>query len=168
MCLEGRTATYRRVRVPFLEYPLQMRTGVRAMKKVLVLCTGNSCRSQMAEGLWNHLGHDQWRAVSAGSNPAGFVHPLAVRVMAELGIDISRNKSLHVEHFSDEHFDLVVTVCDRARQTCPTLPGAQAKDHWPFDDPAFAEGTDDERLAEFRRVRDEIRARIEAYLGRAK
>lgn len=135
------------------------------MKKALILCTGNSCRSQMAEGLWNHLGQGRWRAVSAGSKPAGFVHPLAVQVMAELDIDISQHKSQHVEQYSEEEFDVVVTVCDRARQTCPTLPGAATEHHWPFDDPAYSEGTDEERKAAFRRVRDEIKARIESFLG---
>ena len=135
------------------------------MKKVLLLCTGNSCRSQMAEGLWKHLGKGKWRAVSAGSKPAGFVHPLAVQVMNEIGIDISRQKSRHVEDFSEEPFDLVVTVCNRAKKTCPTLPGAPVQHHWSFDDPALAEGDDEARRRVFRRVRDEIRAKIEAYLA---
>jgi arsenate reductase (thioredoxin) len=135
------------------------------MKKALVLCTGNSCRSQMAEGLWNHLGQGRWRVHSAGSKPAGFVHPMAVQVMKEIGIDISKNKSLHIEEFSHEQFDVVVTVCDRAKKTCPTLPGAPVQHHWPFDDPAFAEGSEEQRRQVFRRVRDEIRERIESFLA---
>jgi arsenate reductase len=119
----------------------------------------------MAEGFWNHLGKGNWRAVSAGSKPAGFVHPLAVQVMKELGIDISRQKSRHVEEFSEEPFDVVVTVCTRAKRTCPTLPGAPVQHHWSFDDPALTEGSDEDRRRVFRRVRDEIGAKIEAYLA---
>lgn len=119
----------------------------------------------MAEGLWNQLGRGRWKAVSAGSKPAGFVHPLAIQVMKEIGIDISKNKSRHIEEFSHEPFDVVVTVCDRAKKSCPTLPGAPVQHHWPFDDPASAEGTEDERREVFRRVRDEIRARIESFLA---
>ena len=119
----------------------------------------------MAEGLWNHLGKGRWKVVSAGSKPAGFVHPLAVQVMKEIGIDISGHRSRHIEEFSYEQFDLIVTVCDRAKKSCPTLPGAPSKHHWPFFDPALAEGTEDERRQVFRRVRDEIRARIEAFLA---
>ena len=135
------------------------------MKKcVLILCTGNSCRSQMAEGLWHHLGGDNWEAYSAGSRPAGFVHPLAVAAMAELGIDISEQVSKHADQFVGRDLDLVVTVCDGARESCPVIPGAKATLHWPLADPAEAVGSDDERLAVFRRVRDTIRERIGQHL----
>lgn len=134
------------------------------MKRVLILCTGNSCRSQMAEALWNHLGRGEWDARSAGSKPAGYVHPLAVTAMAELDIDLSRHESKSLEPFLDQSFDLVVTVCDNAHEACPAFPGARQTLHWPFDDPAHASGSDDEKLAVFRTVRDQIRARIERYL----
>ncbi len=134
------------------------------MKRVLILCTGNSCRSQMAEALWNHLAGGAWQAFSAGSNPAGYVHPKAIAAIKELSLDISRNESKHVEQFVDRSFDLVVTVCGGAKESCPTIPGAQEMVHWPFDDPAYAEGTEEEKTACFRRVRDEIQDRINRYL----
>lgn len=133
-------------------------------KTVLILCTGNSCRSQMAEALWNDLAGGAWQAVSAGSRPAGYVHPLAVQVLSELGLDLSRNRSKHVDEFRDRPFDLVVTVCDNARESCPTFPGASRIEHWPFPDPAEAEGTQEQKLAVFRAVRDAIRDRIRAFL----
>ncbi|ADG67726.1 Protein-tyrosine phosphatase, low molecular weight [Planctopirus limnophila DSM 3776] len=134
------------------------------MKRVLILCTGNSCRSQMAEGLWNTLGQPTWEAVSAGSRPAGYVHPLAVRAMGELGIDISNLVSKSVAPYQNENFDLVVTVCDNAKEACPVFPGAKLTLHWPFADPAHAEGNDEEKMVMFRRVRDEIRDTISGYL----
>ena len=133
-------------------------------KNVLILCTGNSCRSQMAEALWNDLAGGTWLAVSAGSCPAGYVHPLAVQALSELGLDLSRNRSKHVDEFRDRPFDLVVTVCDNARESCPTFPGATRIEHWPFPDPAEAEGTQEQKLAVFRTVRDAIRDRIRAFL----
>lgn len=136
------------------------------MKRVLILCTGNSCRSQMAEGLWNSLGQPTWEAVSAGSRPAGYVHPLAVRAMGELGIDISNLVSKSVAPYQNENFDLVVTVCDNAKEACPVFPGAKLTLHWPFEDPAHAEGNDEEKMVMFRRVRDEIRDTISSYLAR--
>ncbi|MGE3316434.1 MAG: arsenate reductase ArsC, partial [Planctomycetaceae bacterium] len=134
------------------------------MKRVLVLCTGNSCRSQMAEAFWNSLGHGRWRAESAGSKPSGYVHPLAIRAMQENDINISENKSKSLEQFRGKPFDLVVTVCDNAKESCPVFHGAKQTLHWPFDDPADAVGTDDEKMTVFRRVRDEIRNRSESYL----
>lgn len=134
------------------------------MRRVLILCTGNSCRSQMAEGLWKRLGAGRWEAVSAGSKPAGYVHPLAVQAMQECGVDLTRHVSKSVDAFRDSEFDLVVTVCDNAREACPVFPGAKQTLHWPFDDPAHASGSDDEKMLEFRRVRDQIRGRIEQYL----
>lgn len=135
-----------------------------AMKHVLILCTGNSCRSQMAEALWETLGEGQWRSASAGSKPSGYVHPLAVEAMRELGIDISRHVSKSLEQFREASFDLVVTVCDNAKESCPAFPGAAETLHWPFDDPADATGTDDQQMLVFRRVRDEIQQTIQRYL----
>ncbi|WP_146428878.1 arsenate reductase ArsC [Blastopirellula retiformator] len=137
------------------------------MKRVLVLCTGNSCRSQMAEALFESLSDGQWQADSAGSKPSGYVHPLAIRAMSELGVDISANESKHVDQFADQPFDLVVTVCDNAKEACPVFPGAKLTLHWPFDDPADATGDDEEKMVMFRRVRDEIKTKIAAYLPTA-
>ncbi len=134
-------------------------------KRVLILCTGNSCRSQMAEFLWNHFGEGDWVAESAGSNPAGYVHPLAIAVMKELELDLSNATSKHVEQFLDQPIDLVVTVCDGAKESCPTLPRVAEAFHWPFFDPADAQGNEQEQMQVFREVRDEIRTRIEHYLA---
>jgi arsenate reductase len=134
------------------------------MKRALILCTGNSCRSQMAEALWNDLGKGEWQAVSAGSNPAGYVHPLAVRVLREIGLDLSAAESKHLGRFKDEPFDMVVTVCDNAKEACPVFPGATQVLHWPFLDPAHATGSDEERMVVFRNVRDQIRDRIARFL----
>ena len=134
------------------------------MKKVLVLCTGNSCRSQMAEGLFRELGNGQWESFSAGSNPSGYVHPLAIEVMKDRGIDISDGVSKHVDQFNGQTFDLVVTVCDNAKEACPIFAGAKDQRHWPFDDPADAVGTDEEKRHVFSRVRDEIESKIAGYL----
>jgi arsenate reductase len=134
------------------------------MKKVLFLCTGNSCRSQMAEGLVNCYLGNEWRAYSAGTDPAGYVHPLAVQAMAELGIDISGQRSKSTDEFRDTQFDLVVTACDNAAENCPVWLGGGRKVHVGFEDPAQAAGSDEERLAVFRRVRDEIRREILNFL----
>jgi arsenate reductase (thioredoxin) len=134
------------------------------MSRVLILCTGNSCRSQMAEGLWVHLSNGAWLAESAGSKPSGYVHPLAIRAMGELGIDISANQSKSVNLFRDQEFELVVTVCDNAKDSCPVFTAAKKTLHWPFDDPADASGFDDDKMVLFRRVRDEIKQRIKQYL----
>lgn len=135
------------------------------MKRALVLCTGNSCRSQMAEAFWNELGNGEWEAMSAGSNPAGYVHAIAIEVMRDLEIDLSTAISKHVEQFKGEHFDVVVTVCDNAEKACPVFPNAKRMLHWPFDDPADFEGSDEDRRAEFTRVRDEILSKISSFLG---
>jgi arsenate reductase (thioredoxin) len=127
------------------------------MKKVLFLCTGNSARSQMAEGLVNHSLGAEWRAYSAGTDPAGYVHPLAVEVMAELGIDISGQQSKSTDEFRDIDLDLVVTVCDDAAENCPVWLGQGHRVHVSFQDPAKATGSEEERLAVFRRIRDAIR-----------
>ncbi len=130
---------------------------------VLILCTGNSCRSQMAEGLLRAAAGDLLNVHSAGSKPAGFVHPKAIEVMREIGIDLSANHSKSLNEFLDGSVTTVITVCGNADQACPTFPGRVNRHHWGFDDPAHATGTDAEVLAEFRRVRDEIRRVFEAY-----
>jgi len=129
-------------------------------KRVLVLCTGNSCRSQIAEGWINHLLADRWEARSAGTAPASRVHPLAVRAMAEAGVDISAGTPEPVGAYLDQPWDLVVTVCDSAKETCPVFPRRVEQIHVSFFDPAAAEGTEEGRMAVFRRVRDEIRDRL--------
>ena len=135
------------------------------MKKpnVLILCTGNSCRSHMAEGILRHAAGDLMEVHSAGSNPAGYVHPKAIEALKEIGIDISTHTSKHMNEFLSRDVTTVITVCGNADQACPVFPGQVNRHHWPFDDPAHAIGTDEEKLAVFRRVRDEIRARFEAY-----
>ncbi len=130
---------------------------------VLILCTGNSCRSHLAEGILRAAAGDILNVASAGSKPAGYVHPLAMRAMQEIGIDISAHRSKHMNNFLAQKVETVITVCGNADQACPVFPGQVNRHHWPFDDPAHATGTDEEKLAVFRRVRDEIRARFEAY-----
>ena len=130
---------------------------------ILVLCTGNSCRSHMAEGILQKALGDNFRVVSAGSNPAGYVHPLAIKALSEIGIDISANTSKHLDTFLEDDIETVITVCGNADQACPTFPGQMNRHHWPFDDPAHAEGSDEEKMAMFRRVRDEIQAVFGAY-----
>ena len=132
------------------------------MKRVLFVCTHNSARSQMAEGLLRHHAGDRFEAFSAGTEP-GSLQPLAVRVMAELGIDISDHSSKPVDQFLDQSFDFVVTVCDQARESCPVFQGAARQLHWSFEDPSQVEGSEEERLEVFRRVRDEIEARIRRF-----
>jgi arsenate reductase len=133
--------------------------STESKKRVLVLCTGNSCRSQMAEGWINHLLGQRWEARSAGTAPALRVHPLAVRAMAEVGIDISGGRPEHVGVYLDQPWDPVVTACDSAG-TCPTFPRPVPKLHLSFFDPAEADGTEEEKMTVFRRVRDEIRDRL--------
>src|SRR5689334_16529376 len=130
---------------------------------VLVLCTGNSCRSHIAEGFLRAASKDRFRVASAGSKPAGYVHPLAIKVMAEVGIDISRHTSKHLSEFLNEPVDTVITVCGNADQACPVFPGQLHRHHFPFDDPAHATGTEEEKLKIFRQVRDDIRRAFEAY-----
>lgn len=129
---------------------------MRRKLKVLFLCTGNSCRSQMAEGWVKALKGEAMEAASAGTAPSK-VNPRAVQVMAEAGVDISGQRSTHVEEYLDEHFDVVITLCGDARDTCPVFPGAARVIHRGFDDPARAEGSEEEILEIFRRVRDNIR-----------
>ena len=130
---------------------------------VLILCTGNSCRSHLAEGILRAAAGDFLEVASAGSNPAGYVHPLAIQVMQEIGIDLSAHRSKHLNEFMGRPVETVITVCSDADQACPTFPGQVNRYHWPFDDPAKATGTEEEKLAMFRRVRDEIRRVFEAY-----
>jgi arsenate reductase (thioredoxin) len=130
---------------------------------VLILCTGNSCRSHLAEGILSQSAGELLNVQSAGSKPAGYVHPLAIKVMAEIGIDITRHRSKHLNEFLQSDVETVITVCGNADQACPVFPGQVNRHHWGFDDPAHAIGTDDEKLAVFRRVRDEIRRVFEAY-----
>ncbi|MFO1460800.1 MAG: arsenate reductase ArsC [Verrucomicrobiota bacterium] len=130
---------------------------------VLVLCTGNSCRSHLAEGILRAASQGRFRVASAGSRPAGYVHPMAVRVLEEIGIDIRDHRSKHLEEFLSEPVETVITVCGNADQVCPVFPGQVNRHHWPFDDPAHFQGTEAEILAVFRRVRDEIRRVFEAY-----
>lgn len=134
-------------------------------KRVLILCTGNSCRSQMAEAVWRAESKGSWRADSAGSNPSGYVHPRAVEVMAEIGLDISGNESKSIDRFLGDSIDLVITVCDSARESCPVFPGAKQTLHWPFEDPAGFVGDAEATRTKFREIRDLIRERIEGYLG---
>lgn len=136
-------------------------------RRVLFLCTGNSCRSQMAEGLLRNLAGDRFESLSAGAKPAGYVHPLSVQVMHESGIDISSQTSKSINDYLPPHGtppDLIISVCGNAERECPLFPGRVERWHWPFDDPAHATGTDAEKLSEFRRVRDEIRTRLESEL----
>ena len=135
----------------------------RPQPLVLVLCTGNSCRSHMAEGLLRAASRGGFAVASAGSKPAGYVHPLAIRVLKEVGIDISSHSSKHMNDFLKQPVETVITVCGNADQACPVFPGQLNRHHWPFEDPAHAVGTEEEQLAVFRRVRDEIRRVFEAY-----
>jgi arsenate reductase len=132
--------------------------------RVLFLCTGNSCRSHMAEGLLRTLGGDCFEVFSAGAKPAGYVHPLAIKVMRDIGIDISKHTSKSLDVFNGQQFDYLITVCDNAREACPAYSGATQQLHWSFDDPAHAPGNDEQQLTVFRRVRDEIRRHVELFL----
>jgi len=131
--------------------------------KVLFLCTGNSARSQMAEGYLRHVAPDQFEALSAGIEPKG-LNPLAIEAMREIGIDTSKQRSKDVGEFLGQAIPYVVTVCDNAKEHCPVFPGAFRLLHWSLDDPTSATGTHDEKLAVFRRVRDEITSRIQQEL----
>jgi arsenate reductase len=138
-----------------------------AKKKVLVLCTGNSARSQMAEGLFRHEAGDRYEVYSAGTNP-GLVRPEAIAVMEEIGIDISGHRSKSVEEFAGQELDYVITVCDNAREACPVFPAKTLRMHWPFEDPAAVPGQESERKSAFRKVRNQIHGRIMLFLGEGK
>ena len=133
-------------------------------KRVLILCTGNSARSQMAEGLLREMGGDSFEVASAGVSPSS-VRPEAVAAMREVGIDISGHRSKSVDEFTNQEFDYVITVCDNANEQCPVFPGNTERIHWSFDDPAAANGDDEERLSEFRRVRDQLRDRLQLFVA---
>src|SRR5437762_8160630 len=128
-------------------------------KKVLILCTGNSARSQMAEGLLRHQAGDRYEVFSAGTKPTP-VRPEAIAVMMEIGIDISGQRSKSVYEFTGQEFAYVITVCDNANESCPVFPGKTKRLHWPFEDPAAAPGSEEERRAAFRRIRDQIQRRL--------
>jgi len=135
------------------------------MKRILFLCTGNAARSQMAEGIANAFHGDVVQAVSAGSRPAGWVHPLAIRAMAEIGVDISGAESKGAERFLDQPFDVVVTVCDSAAQDCPNWPGAKRIEHWPIVDPSFGPDDPSTRYDRFVATRNELASRIEGLVA---
>jgi len=132
-------------------------------RKVLFLCTGNSCRSQIAEGLLNHLYPNRYQAFSAGVNPAT-VHPKAIAVMDEIGIDISRQISKPIDGFLNRRFDMIITLCDHAKEVCPIFPGCPVQIHWNIEDPADATGSPEEVMGVFRAVRETIRKKIENEL----
>ena len=131
--------------------------------RVLILCTGNSARSQMAEGLLRHDGGAAFEVFSAGTKPS-HVRPEAIAAMHEIGIDISGHRSKSVDEFAGQAFDFVITVCDNARESCPIFPATTLRIHWSLDDPAAVQGSDEERLAAFRRVRDELRDHLQRFI----
>ena len=135
----------------------------KAKPRMLVICTGNSCRSQMAEGFLRDLTHGKVEVFSAGTHPT-YVHPIAIRVMKEIGIDMSQHSSKSAELFKNEELDYVITVCDHAREVCPTFPGAKKIFHTPFDDPVMFFGEEENRLSKFRQVRDQIRTSMNEFV----
>lgn len=135
------------------------------MKRLLFLCTGNSCRSQMAEAWLRHLAGDRFEALSAGTHPTP-VNANAIRVMREAGVDISHHQSKSIDLFIEQHLDILVSVCDHAKEACPAFTSkVDTRLHWPFEDPAAATGREDEVFAVYRTVRDQIRGRIASYLA---
>lgn len=135
----------------------------QAKPTVLILCTGNSCRSHMAQGILREIAGDLLDVQSAGSDPAGFVHPLAIRALAEIGIDISAHASKHLNEFLNREVETVITVCDDADRACPVFPGQVNRHHWPFPDPAKATGSKAEIWKTFEQVRDDIRRKFTDY-----
>ena len=136
------------------------------MKRVLILCTGNSARSQMAEGLLRHDNEGAYEVFSAGTKPTT-VRPEAIAVMREIGMDISAQRSKSVDEFANRQFDYVITVCDHAKESCPLFPATTKRIHWSIEDPAAVEGAQEERLKAFRRVRDELRQRLGRFVSEA-
>ena len=134
-----------------------------AKQRILIVCTGNSARSQMAEGLLRHEGAVRFDVFSAGTKPTQ-VRPEAIAVMNEIGIDISNQRSKSVDEFSGQPLDFVITVCNSAKETCPVFPRDLKRLHWPFDDPAAVEGSEEVRRAAFRRIRDQIHGRIMVFI----
>jgi arsenate reductase len=135
-----------------------------AKKRVLILCTGNSARSQMAEGLLRHEAGDSFEVFSAGTKPS-HVRAEAIAVMDEIGIDISGHRSKSMDEFTGQELDYVITVCDNANEVCPVFPGKTQRMHWPFADPAAVEGSEEQRKAAFKKIRDQIHGRIMVFLG---
>ena len=135
------------------------------MKRILFLCTGNSCRSQMAEGFLRHMANDRFEVFSAGIKPLQ-VNPVAIKVMDETGIDISSHRSKSVMEFIDQKFDCIITVCDNAKQTCPIFPGQYTKIHWDIMDPADFQGSEKDKLSFFRTIRNEIKNRCLDFLSK--
>ena len=131
--------------------------------RVLILCTGNSARSQMAEGLLRHDGGPDYEVLSAGTRPS-HVRPEAIQVMREIGIDISGHRSKSVGEFAGQQFDYVITVCDNAKESCPVFPTTTKRIHWSLEDPAAEVGSEEQRLAEFRRVRDQLRTHLGQFV----
>lgn len=138
---------------------------MKPKRKVLILCTGNSCRSQMAEGILRHAAGDLFDVFSAGSNPAGYVHPKAIEAMQEIGIDISDHSSKHLDQYLDAGIDVVITVCDNANESCPVFPGHVQRYHWGFEDPPKAASAGESEMDAFRRIRDEIKKVFGAYVA---
>lgn len=136
-------------------------------KRVLILCTGNSARSQMAEGMLRQMAGDRFEVASAGVSPTS-VRREAIEAMRELDTDISSHRSKSIDEFTGQHFDYVITVCDNANEQCPIFPAGTERIHWSFDDPAEASGDDNSRLAVFRRVRDEIHERLQLFVAETK
>lgn len=132
-------------------------------KRVLILCTGNSARSQMAEGILRDIAGDRFEVESAGVAPS-HVRPEAIEAMRDIGIDITSHRSKSVDEFTGDEFDHIITVCDNARESCPVFPGSAERIHWSFDDPAAVEGSEQERLDSFRRIRDEIHDRLRRFV----
>ena len=135
------------------------------MRRIFFLCTGNSCRSQMAEGFMRNMAGNKFEVYSAGVEPTG-INPHAIKVMAEIEIDISFHKSKSVNKFLKQEFDYVITVCNHAKQICPIFPGQHEKIHWDIEDPANAKGSERERLAFFRKIRDEIKEKTLKFLDK--
>ena len=133
-------------------------------KRVLILCTGNSARSQMAEGLLRHEAGGRFEVFSAGTKPTQ-ARSEAIAVMKEIWVDISLHRSKSVDDFTGQEFDYVITVCDNAKESCPVFPAKTQRLHWPYDDPAVVQGSEKERMAAFRKVRDQIHGRIMVFLG---
>ncbi len=162
----GRGATVTNALIPMEDEPIDLNRYMNQeppkKKRVLILCTGNSCRSQMAEGILRQYGGDRFEVASAGTQPS-FVNPTAIQVMQEIGIDISHHRSKHLDELRGQYFDLVITVCDHARDVCPVFPGGVAQLHWGFPDPPHEEEVTDKVIAEFRRVRDMIHKKFKRF-----
>jgi arsenate reductase (thioredoxin) len=154
------------LRIGLLRLRREPMVAAESKARVLILCTGNSARSQMGEGLLRHLGGMRYEVFSAGTNPVG-VNPLAIEAMREAGIDISTQRSKSVAEFTGQRFATVITVCDRAAEQCPVFPGTPEHVHWSLADPAAVAGTREEKLAAFRRVRDELESRIRLFVSSA-